>query len=84
MNKFNGFVQKVCGNSVRSWIFRTPSTESERELSDESIPASCSNYSVKMIFTEDFGDRVKFIQKIDELGIDKVEACGRKYKNKTK
>ena len=85
MNKFNEQFGKYV--EVRPELdIQDPSPESEEGIIRQKAFSLLQQYSVKMIFTEDFESVYQeFIQKIDELGMNKVEAYWtEEYKNKTK
>ena len=85
MNKFNEQFGKYVEFSPELDI-QDPSPESEEGIIRQKAFSLLQQYSVKMIFTEDFESVYQeFIQKIDELGMNKVEAYWtEEYKNKTK
>ena len=85
MNKFNEQFGKYV--EFRPELdSQDPSPESEEGIIRQKAFSLLQQYSVKMIFTEDFESVYQeFIQKIDELGMNKVEAYWtEEYKNKTK
>ncbi|PXX57277.1 extracellular solute-binding protein [Hungatella effluvii] len=85
MNKFNEQFGKYVEFRPELDI-QDPSPESEEGIIRQKAFSLLQQYSVKMIFTEDFESVYQeFIQKIDELGMNKVEAYWtEEYKNKTK
>ena len=85
MNKFNEQFGKYV-EFRRELDIQDPSPESEEGIIRQKAFSLLQQYSVKMIFTEDFESVYQeFIQKIDELGMNKVEAYWtEEYKNKTK
>lgn len=85
MNKFNEQFGKYVEFRPELDI-QDPSPESEEGIIRQKAFSLLQQYSVKMIFTEDFESVYQeFIQKIDELGMNKVEAYWTaEYKNKTK
>lgn len=85
MNKFNEQFGKYVEFRPELDI-QDPSPESEEGIIRQKAFSLLQQYSVKMIFTEDFESVYQeFIQKIDELGTNKVEAYWtEEYKNKTK
>ena len=85
MNKFNEQFGKYVEFRPELDI-QDPSPESEEGIIRQKAVSLLQQYSVKMIFTEDFESVYQeFIQKIDELGMNKVEAYWtEEYKNKTK
>lgn len=85
MNKFNEQFGKYVEFRPELDI-QDPSPESEEGIIRQKAFSLLQQYSVKMIFTEDFESLYQeFIQKIDELGMNKVEAYWtEEYKNKTK
>ncbi|CCZ62281.1 putative uncharacterized protein [Hungatella hathewayi CAG:224] len=85
MNKFNEQFGKYVEFRPELDI-QDPSPESEEGIIRQKAFSLLQQYSVKMIFTEDFESVYQeFIQKIDELGMNKVEAYWtEEYRNKTK
>lgn len=85
MNKFNEQFGKYVEFRPELDI-QDPSPESEEGIIRQKAFSLLQQYSVKMIFTEDFESVYQeFIQKINELGMNKVEAYWtEEYKNKTK
>lgn len=85
MNKFNEQFGKYVEFRPELDI-QDPSPESEEGIIRQKAFSLLQQYSVKMIFTEDFESVYQeFIQKIDELGMNKVEAYWtEEYKNKIK
>lgn len=85
MNKFNEQFGKYVEFRPELDI-QDPSPESEEGIIRQKAFSLLQQYSVKMIFTEDFESVYQeFIQKIDELRMNKVEAYWtEEYKNKTK
>lgn len=85
MNKFNEQFGKYVEFRPELDI-QDPSPESEEGIIRQKAFSLLQQYSVKMIFTEDFESVYQeFIQKIDELGMNKVEDYWtEEYKNKTK
>ena len=85
MNKFNEQFGKYVEFRPELDI-QDPSPESEEGIIRQKAFSLLQQYSVKMIFTEDFESVYQeFIQKIDELGMNKVQAYWtEEYKNKTK
>ena len=85
MNKFNEQFGKYVEFRPELDI-QDPSPESEEGIIRQKAFSLLQQYSVKMIFTEDFESVYQeFIQKIDERGMNKVEAYWtEEYKNKTK
>ena len=85
MNKFNEQFGKYVEFRPELDI-QDPSPESEEGIIRQKAFSLLQQYSVKMIFTEDFESVYQeFIQKIDELGMNKVEAYWtEEYKNKAK
>ena len=85
MNKFNEQFGKYVEFRPELDI-QDPSPESEEGIIRQKAFSLLQQYSVKMIFTEDFESVYQeFIQKIDELGMNNVEAYWtEEYKNKTK
>ncbi|WP_320977648.1 extracellular solute-binding protein [Hungatella effluvii] len=85
MNKFNEQFGKYVEFRPELDI-QDPSPESEEGIIRQKAFSLLQQYSVNMIFTEDFESVYQeFIQKIDELGMNKVEAYWtEEYKNKTK
>ena len=85
MNKFNEQFGKYVEFRPELDI-QDPSPESEEGIIRQKAFSLLQQYSVKMIFTEDFESVYQeFIQKIDELGMNKVEAYWtEEYKNKVK
>ena len=85
MNKFNEQFGKYVEFRPELDI-QDPSPESEEGIIRQKAFSLLQQYSVKKIFTEDFESVYQeFIQKIDELGMNKVEAYWtEEYKNKTK
>lgn len=74
MNKFNEQFGKYVEFRPELDI-QDPSPESEEGIIRQKAFSLLQQYSVKMIFTEDFESVYQeFIQKIDELGMNKVEA----------
>lgn len=85
MNKFNEQFGKYVEFRPELDI-QDPSPESEEGIIRQKAFSLLQQYSVKMIFTEDFESVYQeFIQKTDELGMNKVEAYWtEEYKNKIK
>ena len=84
MNKFNEQFGKYVEFRPELDI-QDPSPESEEGIIRQKAFSLLQQYSVKMIFTEDFESVYQeFIQKIDELGMNTVEDYWpEEYKNKT-
>lgn len=85
MNKFNEQFGKYVEFRPELDI-QDPSPETEEGIIRQKAFSLLQQYSVKMIFTEDFESVYQeFINKIDELGMDKVEAYWTaEYKKKAK